>query len=62
MSTGEHELRVATSRAGRNRVWGGAWAPPAGAGPRIGPIPHGKKDPEDPSATSEFDHFRVYKP
>jgi arabinan endo-1,5-alpha-L-arabinosidase len=61
-ANGEHEFRAATSRDGERWIWGGTWTLPADADPRIGLISHGKQDPEDPSATSQFDYFRVYRP
>ena len=61
-ANGEHEYRAATSRNGVDWIWGGTWTLPAGTDPRIGLISHGKRDPNDPSATSEFDYFRVYTP
>jgi regulation of enolase protein 1 (concanavalin A-like superfamily) len=59
---GEHEFRAATSRDGEHWVWGGTWTLPAGTRPRIGLISLGKQDPNDPSAISRFDYFRVYQP
>jgi len=60
---GEHEYRAATSRDGRNWIWGGVWTLPADADPRIGLISHGKQTgDEDPRATARFDYFRVYRP
>ncbi len=59
---GKHEFRADTSRDGQTWVRGGTWTLPAGTDPRIGLISHGKRDPNDPSATSEFDYFRVYTP
>ena len=59
---GEHEFRAATSRDGEHWIWGGTWTLPAGADPRVGLISLGKQDPNDPSATSKFDYFRVYRP
>jgi hypothetical protein len=61
-SNGEHEFRAATSRDGERWIWGGTWTLPAGTDPRIGLISLGKQDPDDPSATSQFDYFRVYRP
>jgi len=58
----EHEFRAATSRDGEHWIWGGTWTLPAGTEPRIGLISLGKQDPDDPSATSKFDYFRVYRP
>jgi arabinan endo-1,5-alpha-L-arabinosidase len=59
---GEHEFRAATSRDGEHWIWGGVWTLPAGTSPRIGLISLGKHDPNDQSATSQFDYFRVYRP
>ena len=66
---GEHEFRAATRREGGDWVWGGTWTLPAGTEPRIGLISLGKvppdndpATPDDPTATSRFDHFRVYRP
>ena len=66
---GEHEFRAATSRDGEHWIWGGVWTLSAGSDPRIGLISHGKQPPDDdpttpddPSATSRFDYFRVYSP
>jgi beta-xylosidase len=61
-NNGEHEFRAATSRDGEHWIWGGTWTLPAGTTPRIGLISLGKQDPNDPSATSRFDYFRVYRP
>ena len=61
-ANGEHEFRAATSRDGEHWIWGGTWTLPAGTDPRIGLISLGKQDPNDPSATSRFDYFRVYRP
>ncbi len=61
-NNGEHEFRAATSRDGKHWVWGGTWTLPARTTPRIGLISLGKEDPNDPSATSRFDYFRVYRP
>jgi beta-xylosidase len=61
-TNGEHEFLAATSRDGEHWVWGGVWTLPAGTDPRIGLISLGKQDPTDPSATSQFDYFRVYRP
>ena len=58
----EREFRAVTSRDGEHWIWGGTWTLPVGTEPRIGLISLGKKDPEDPSATSQFDYFRVYRP
>ena len=60
-ANGEHEFRAATSRDGEHWVWGGVWTLPAGTTPRIGLISLGKQDLNDPSATSKFDYFRVYR-
>ncbi len=60
-ANGEHEYRAGTSRDGENYVWGGVWTLPAGEDPRIGLLSLGKQG-SDPSATSEFDYFRVYRP
>ncbi len=59
---GEHEFRAATRRENGNWVWGGTWTLPAGTEPRIGLLSLGKNNPDDPSATSRFDYFRVYRP
>jgi arabinan endo-1,5-alpha-L-arabinosidase len=61
-NNGEHEFQAATSRDGKHWVWGGTWTLPAGTNPRIGLISLGKQDPNDKSAISKFDYFRVYKP
>jgi GH43 family beta-xylosidase len=61
-ANGEHEFRAATSRDGERWIWGGTWTLPEGTDPRIGLISLGKQDPDDPSATSQFDYFRVYRP
>ena len=61
-ANGEHEFRAATSRDGEHWVWGGTWTLPAGTSPSIGLISLGKQDPNDQSATSQFDYFRVYRP
>jgi arabinan endo-1,5-alpha-L-arabinosidase len=61
-SNGEHEFRAATSRDGERWIWGGTSTLPADTDPRIGLISLGKQDPDDPSATGQFDYFRVYRP
>ncbi|HYQ85495.1 MAG TPA: hypothetical protein VEP28_16075 [Rubrobacter sp.] len=61
-ANGEHEFRAATSRDGEHWIWGGTWTLPADTDPRIGLISLGKQDPDDPSAKSQFDYFRVYRP
>ncbi|GII00576.1 hypothetical protein Pta02_25840 [Planobispora takensis] len=53
---GEHELRAATSRDGRNWVYGGVWTLPADAGLRVGLISLGGA-----GATAEFDYFRLHR-
>jgi beta-xylosidase len=60
--SGEHEFRAATRREGGSWVWGGTWTLPAGTEPRIGLLSLGKSNPDDPTATSRFDYFRVYRP
>ena len=61
-NNGEHEYRAATKRAGGTWIWGGTWTLPAGTQPRIGLLSLGKSNPDDPTATSRFDYFRVYRP
>jgi regulation of enolase protein 1 (concanavalin A-like superfamily) len=61
-NNGEHEFRAATSRDGERWIWGGTSTLPADTDPRIGLISLGKQDPDDPSATGQFDYFRVYRP
>ncbi|MGW0064660.1 family 43 glycosylhydrolase [Streptosporangium sandarakinum] len=53
---GEHELRAATSRDGREWVHGGVWTLPAGADVRVGLISMGGA-----GATAQFDYFRLYR-
>ena len=59
---GEHEFRAATRREGGDWIWGGTWTLPANTDPRIGLLSLGKTNPNDPTATSRFDYFRVYRP
>ena len=58
---GEHEYQAATSRDGRNWVWGGVWTMPARTDPRIGLISMGG-DGSDEKATARFEYFRVTSP
>jgi arabinan endo-1,5-alpha-L-arabinosidase len=56
-ANGEHEFRAASSRNGRDWVWGGVWTLPAEPAPRIGLVSMGGA-----GATVEFRYFRVHRP
>jgi arabinan endo-1,5-alpha-L-arabinosidase len=56
-ATGEHEFRAASSRNGRDSVWGGVWTLPAETTPRIGLVSMGGA-----GATADFRYFRVHRP
>ncbi|MEU9835695.1 hypothetical protein AB0D67_29520 [Streptosporangium sp. NPDC048047] len=53
---GEHELRAATSRDGREWVHGGVWTLPAGADVRVGLVSMGGA-----GATARFGYFRLHR-
>jgi arabinan endo-1,5-alpha-L-arabinosidase len=53
----EHEVRAATSRNGRQWVWGGVWSMPLSAQLDIGLVSQGGR-----GATAQFDYLRTFRP
>ncbi|MFI6699097.1 family 43 glycosylhydrolase [Streptomyces sp. NPDC050509] len=53
--TGEHMYQAATSRDGKEYIWGGVWSLPAGDDPRIGLVSLAGE-----GVTATFDYVRFY--
>ncbi|MGY1806936.1 family 43 glycosylhydrolase [Blastococcus sp. SYSU D00669] len=59
-ANGERLLQASTSTDGETWVVGGVWTLPEGSDLRIGLVSHGRTDPAQAAATSQFDYLRVY--